>query len=143
MSRARREFPAPVRREIQARAKATGILRCEGCGIDLTGKKWEIDHTIAEALVVDKSRKLTAADGKLLGCDCCHRGPDGKTAKDVAAIAEAKRREAIHLGARPAPARKMQGQPFPKTGKTQHREAKARDQLPMPERRPMFARVER
>lgn len=36
-------------------------------------KPYHIDHTIADALQVDKSRKLTADDGKLLGVECCHK----------------------------------------------------------------------
>jgi hypothetical protein len=95
----RREFTKPQKAEMMRRSMdPQGRIRCEGCGCDLTGKALEFDHTIAEALVIDKTRKLTAADGQLLGKNCCHRGPDGKTAQDVAAIAEAKRREAAHGG---------------------------------------------
>ena len=90
---ARREFSKPVKAEMLRRATVNGTVHCEGCGLDLTGKAMEFDHTIAEALYLDKSRKLTANDGKLLGT-CCHRGPDGKTAKDVKQIAKAKRQEA-------------------------------------------------
>lgn len=42
-----------------------------------------------------RKRKLTAADGKCLGVECCHAP---KTKIDVANIAEAKRREAKNLG---------------------------------------------
>jgi hypothetical protein len=89
----RREFTKPVKAEILRRATRDGRIHCEGCDIDVTGKRFEFDHTIAEALILDKSRKLTCDDGRLLG-ECCHRGPDGKTAKDVKAIAKAKRQEA-------------------------------------------------
>ncbi len=97
----RREFSHKIRLVIVARAmNANGQVVCEGCGQILHMKKYEIDHTIAEALVVDKSKPLTAKDGQLLGM-CCHRGEAGKTAKDVSDIARAKRRQAAHLGIKP------------------------------------------
>jgi hypothetical protein len=89
----RREFIQSVRSEIVRRATRNGRVHCEICGIDVTSKKWEIDHIIPEGMLLDKMRKLTCDDGQLLGL-CCHRGPDGKTAKDVKAIAKAKRQEA-------------------------------------------------
>ncbi len=93
----RREFPDRIRLQILKRAMdADGRVRCEGCSGVLKAKVWEIDHTIAEALVVDKTKALTADDGKLLG-PCCHRGEDGKTAADVGRIAKAKRAERAHL----------------------------------------------
>ncbi len=108
----RREFSKSDKAAMLLRARdASGIIRCEGCGMDLTGKHFEFDHVIAEGLVVDKTKPLTIADGKLLGRDCCHRAPGGKTAQDVAHIAKAKRREAYDTGAKlkgkgfPAPAR--------------------------------------
>jgi hypothetical protein len=94
---ARREFSKPIKAEIVRRAMTPdGQVACEGCGLILGRKPYQIDHTIAEALFLDKSRKLTAADGKLLGQECCH-GP--KTAKeDIPTIAKVKRVEAKHLG---------------------------------------------
>jgi hypothetical protein len=85
----RREFPRSVKAEIVKRAMdEKGRIRCEGCyGVV---RRFEIDHVIAEALVVDKTKALTAKDGQLLGY-CCHRGEDGKTAHDVTAIAKSKR----------------------------------------------------
>lgn len=86
----RREFPRKVRFEIIKRASdEKGTLSCEGCGLKLGKKAWHIDHTIADALILDKSRPLTADDGKLLGWDCCHKP---KTAVDVGNIARAERR---------------------------------------------------
>ena len=94
----RREFSNRVRLEIVHRAmNAIGQVVCEGCGLILAAKRFEIDHTIPEAMVTDKSAALTAADGKLLGAACCHAG---KTVKDVGAIAKAKRIEAKRLGIR-------------------------------------------
>ncbi len=98
---ARREFSRAQKVAMIKRAMTgTGQILCEGCGLNVTGKVIEFDHVIAEALVLDKSVALTIADGLVLGRDCCHRAPGGKTAHDLADIAEAKRREARHLGIR-------------------------------------------
>lgn len=97
----RREFPRKIKAQIVHNAmNAKGQLVCEGCGLVLGKKRYEIDHIIAEGLVVDKTQPLTAKDGEVLGVDCCHRGPDGKTSKDVTAIAKAKRVELKRLGIR-------------------------------------------
>lgn len=83
------------------RAMGTGSrILCEGCGLNITGKVIEFDHIIPEALILDKSADLSIADGRVLGRDCCHRRPGGKTAGD---LAEAKRREAKHFGTRSKP----------------------------------------
>lgn len=84
---------------------AKGCIHCEGCGLNISGKAIEFDHVIAEALVLDKTRELSVDDGRVLGRDCCHRAPGAKTAQDLAVIAEAKRREARHLGIRPLSSR--------------------------------------
>jgi hypothetical protein len=88
----RREFSRNQREQIVERSKRGGKICCEGCGQVLAGKPYEIDHIIAEALrpEADKQKPITVAEGQLLG-KCCHRGPDGKTNKDVAKIAKAKR----------------------------------------------------
>jgi hypothetical protein len=108
---ARREFTSAVYAQIVLRAtNAAGLVQCEGCGLVLGKRPYHVDHTIADGLQIDKRRKLTADDGKLLGVECCHRP---KTADDVAKIAEAKRREAKHLGiARPKQSIRSAG--FPK-----------------------------
>ena len=85
---------------IKRASDTQGLIFCEGCGLNVTGKAFEFDHVIAEELVIDKTKPLTIADGKLLGRDCCHRAPGGKTAQDAAIIAKAKRREDAHLGIR-------------------------------------------
>lgn len=90
----RREFTRNQREQIVERSKnACGEICCEKCNLVLAGKPYEIDHTIPEALrpEADKQRPITIAEGQLLGKDCCHRGTDGKTNKDVALIAKAKR----------------------------------------------------
>lgn len=89
----RREFTRNQREQIVERSKnERGEICCEKCRQVLAGKPHEIDHTIPEALrpEADKRKPLTIADGQLLGL-CCHRGPEGKTNKDVAQIAKAKR----------------------------------------------------
>lgn len=93
---ARREFTRDVYAQIVRRAmNERGHVVCEGCGLVLGKKPYQIDHTKPDALEIDKSRKLTAADGKLLGQACCHAP---KTKQDVKVIAQAKRREAKSLG---------------------------------------------
>lgn len=92
----RREFSRSVKAEIVRRAMdEKGFIACESCGLILGKRKYHIDHIKADALEVDKSAKLTAKDGQLLGVECCHKE---KTRQDVAVISEAKRREEKHLG---------------------------------------------
>lgn len=100
---------SPVRREFSRAQKVAMIKRamdgagricCEGCGLNITGKAIEFDHIIAEALILDKRAPLEVEHGRVLGRDCCHRAPGAKTSRDLAAIAEAKRREARYLGIR-------------------------------------------
>ena len=101
----RREFPRRIRAEIVLRAtNADGVICCEGCGLPLGKKAYQIDHTLPEALVMDKSRKVTAADGKLLGQACCHAP---KTADDIRRIRKADRQRDKHTGA-------MGRKPWPK-----------------------------
>lgn len=90
----RREFTKAVRVQIIKRATgANGQQFCEEC--HALAKRFEVDHVTADALETDKSRKLTAEDGRLL-CKPCHLE---KTKQDVPAIARAVRREARNLGA--------------------------------------------
>lgn len=99
----RRNFSRKVRFEIIKRAtNERGRLICEGCGIDVTGLRVEIDHVLAEALVMDKSQALTAKDGQLLGLKCCHRGGDNKTKGDIQRIRKADRQRNSHAGLKAA-----------------------------------------
>ena len=93
----RREFSRSVKFEIIQRATRDGVLYCESCGMNVTGKKAEIDHKLAEALVVDKTKPLTAADGWLIGLKCCHRA---KSAADIKIIRKSDRQRAKHIGAK-------------------------------------------
>ncbi|KSV78961.1 hypothetical protein N182_18355 [Sinorhizobium sp. GL2] len=127
---ARREFTKSVYIQIVKRAMLpNGEIACEGCGLILGKKKYHVDHTIADALQIDKSRKLTADDGKLLGVDCCHKP---KTADDVAVIAEAKRREANHLGV------KRQTKPIRSPGFPKSEKAASRSPKPSLPFRPLY-----
>lgn len=94
----RREFDRKTKVAIIRRATRDGVVYCEECGLPTS--RFHIDHTDPDALQIDKSRKLTADDGKLLCAgsrETCH---GRKTAeRDIPNIAEAKRREAADLGA--------------------------------------------
>lgn len=118
---ARREFTKSVYAQIVKRAlhPKHGIC-CEGCGLVLGAKPYHVDHTIPDALQIDKSRKLTIDDGKLLGVECCHKP---KTAEDVAVIAEAKRREERHLGIK-RKTQPIRSAPFQKSEKAARRSPK-------------------
>jgi len=118
----RREFPKEIYAQIVRRAtNAQGHIQCEGCGLVLGKKPYHVDHTIPDALFLDKKRKLTAADGKCLGVECCHAP---KTKVDVANIAEAKRREAKNLGMKTRAKQPIKSAPFAKADKPE-RQAKA------------------
>jgi 5-methylcytosine-specific restriction endonuclease McrA len=72
------------------------------------GEAWEVEHVIAYALTQDNSDdNLRPSHVK------CHRA---KTDRDVAAIAQAKRREAKHRGVA-KPAGKIRSAPFPPASK--------------------------
>lgn len=106
----RREFTPTVYAQIVHRAMVGGQIHCEGCGQALGKKKYNVDHTKPDGLEIDKSRKLTPDDGKLLGVECCHAP---KTKIDVAVIAEAKRREAKDLGIKTRVKAKIPSPPKP------------------------------
>ena len=130
----RREFSRNQQEAIVERSKRNGVICCEGCGLVLAGKPHEIDHVIPEGLrpEADKKKPLTIAEGQLLGKDCCHRGEDGKTNKDVAQIAKAKRQNAKHLALKTAkPKAPIQSRP-------KAEKAQTKPSLPV---RPMFAPV--
>lgn len=89
MTRTKRlEFSKSVRIEIFRRAGGPGNLRCEGCGLSLQNKPFEVDHTIEEWEREDVAHglreALTANDGKLLGKNCCHKAKSAKKAGERA-----------------------------------------------------------
>ena len=127
----RREFTNAQKAEIVRRAKDENeTIRCEGCGLALKKGGYEVDHIIPEGLRpdADKVKPLTVADGQLLG-PCCHRGDGGKTAKDVAQIAKAKRQERRDLGLT-RPVAKMKSRPHPISERTARNQARERPKLP-------------
>jgi len=126
----RRNFTRDVYAQIVKRAMTpNGEIACEGCGLVLGKKKWHVDHTKPDALEIDKSRKLTAEDGRLLGVECCHKP---KTAIDVKVIAKAKAVEAKHLGIKPKKV-PIRSAGFPKSPKP--------DKIPVPPPRSLFQEV--
>lgn len=132
---ARREFSRSQREQIVKRAtNAAGYVACEGCGLVLGKKPYEIDHIIPEALRPDedKTRPLSIADGQLLGMECCHRGADGKTRQDVKRIAKAKRSAAKHMGFE-RPKQPIPGRGFTKSEKPKRISKDALPELPRPQ----------
>lgn len=81
------EFSRKIRASIIERADG----KCEGCGIILGGKSFEIDHILPAAL----GGTATQSNGRLL-CIPCHRE---KTVKDVRRIRKADRQRDKHTGA--------------------------------------------
>ena len=130
----RREFTRNQREQIVERSKRNGVICCENCGFVLGAKPFEIDHIIAEGLrpEADKQRPITIAEGQLLGKECCHRGQDGKTNKDVKAIAKAKRQYNRANGlTRPK-------QPIPSPGFARSEKSARAPKLPLPAPKPLF-----
>lgn len=118
---ARKEFSKSVKVACVKRATVDGRIFCEGCGALVTGK-FEIDHIRADGLLGEP----TIENARLL-CSPCHAE---KTKADVAAIAKAKRCEAIHLGVRKKPSFVSRG--FAKFTKA------PKEPLKLPPRKPMF-----
>jgi 5-methylcytosine-specific restriction enzyme A len=104
----RREFPRAVRVQVIKRATRESIVYCEECS--LPAKKFQIDHVRADGLL----GKPVLENARLI-CETCYRI---KNPQDTSAIALAKRREAIHLGAKPAPAAPIRSPGFARTQRT-------------------------
>ena len=100
----RKEFTKAVK---VARYKYSGE-RCEECAACVKFKLYHVDHNRADGL----AGEATFENARIL-CIPCHLE---KTGKDVAAIAQAKRREAKHLGA-DLPVKKIQSRGFAKSTK--------------------------
>jgi hypothetical protein len=107
----RRNFSTGLKVAIKDRAtRENGQTYCEKCGEPC--KRGEVHHLEMDAMKIDKSRKLTAADGAFW-CLPCH----GEATKAQAPIlAKAKARQAAHAGIK-APSRKMPSRPWPVTEK--------------------------
>jgi len=91
---ARQEFSRKQRSQIIFRATGPdGVIVCEGCGMRLGKKPFEIDHILPCAL----GGEATLENAQLLGKECCHRG--GKTQDDIRMIRKADRQRDKHNGA--------------------------------------------
>lgn len=86
----RKNFKQSVQVACIKRATRDGVVYCEECSLPV--RKWEIDHINPDGL----TGQPTLENAKLL-CLPCHAVKTNT--KDKPAIAEAKRREAKHLGA--------------------------------------------
>jgi 5-methylcytosine-specific restriction enzyme A len=120
----RKEFSKAVKVQATKRATRDGVTYCEGCG--LPSKRWHYDHENPDGLTGEP----TLENCKLL-CVPCHAT---KTKQDVAAIAKAKRREALNLGVRKEPT--IARRQFPKA--PEQRRASKPLSKPLPDRRPMY-----
>ena len=104
----RLEFTKKVRLEIWRRAGGPNEFKCEGCGLPLNGKSFEIDHTIEEwergGNHPDRTA-LTAEDGKLLGKACCHLVKSNKK--------KAEKAHGDRIIAKAAKAQKRKSRPMP------------------------------
>src|SRR4051794_18938663 len=89
------ELACPMRKEFSTRTKALAFQRangrCEACGARLTTGKFHYDHENPDGLTGSND----LANCRVL-CTACHRD---KTRNDVGHIAQARRREARHIGA--------------------------------------------
>jgi len=117
---ARKEFSRSIKVAVIKRATVDGKTFCEECGA--LAKRWEIDHVRADGLLGE----ATLENAKLI-CKPCH---DEKTKSDVKSIAQAKRREAIHLGVRKKPS--LRGSGFSKSAKA------PKEALKLPPRRSLY-----
>jgi 5-methylcytosine-specific restriction enzyme A len=82
----RKEFPKRVQRDAFVRANG----HCEGCHAKLTLHKYQYDHVNPDGLTGEPT-----LENCMVLCSPCHLE---KTRKDVAAIAQAKRRADRHMG---------------------------------------------
>lgn len=97
---ARKEFSKKVQRDAFVRANG----HCEGCGAKLTVGKFQYDHINPDGLTGEP----TLENCKVL-CSPCHLE---KTRKDVAAIAQAKRRADKQMGIMDPHKAKLRGRGF-------------------------------
>lgn len=93
----RREFPRSVRVAVIKRCTRESNVYCEACGG--LAKRFQIDHIRPDGLMGEP----VLANAQLL-CEACFAV---KNAADTTAIAKAKRREAIHKGAKAPPRQKI------------------------------------
>lgn len=104
----RREFPRSVRVAVIKRCTRDGVVYCEGCG--LPARRFQIDHINPDGLTGEP----VLANAQLI-CEACF---GVKNPQDAKAIAKAKRREAAHIGAKPAPRVKIKSRGFAKRARS-------------------------
>lgn len=110
----RKNFPRAVKVAVIKRATKDGVVYCEKCGA--LAKKFQIDHVRADGLLGEP-----VLENAELICDLCY---GVKNPADTTAIAQAKRREAAHLGIRPAPTKPIRSAGFAPSKKAAEREAR-------------------
>jgi hypothetical protein len=107
----RREFSKALKVAIRKRATRDGVRYCEQMGCGAQAMRGEVHHIRQDAMEVDKTRKLTAADGLYL-CLPCHRIESDRQAGE---LSKALAREAAHHGEkkarRPIPSRPKEKAP--------------------------------
>jgi len=133
----RQEFPEKIRDIIVERSRdEKGRICCEGCGLVLGKKPYEIDHILEEGLrsEADRKRKLTPADGQLLGTDCCHKA---KTKARVKMMRKADRQRKRDNGAK-LPKQTISNRGFPKSQKAK---AVGHSLDPLPRRNPYTGEI--
>jgi hypothetical protein len=125
----RREFGRQAKVDMLKRAKDDlGNVRCENahCRVICTGA-FEFHHVDMDAMQIDKTRKLTAADGLVL-CIPCH---DVETGKQAPILAKVKRNEAKELRV-PTVANgpKLKGAPLPTSARALKRRMNPKPPVP-------------
>lgn len=100
---ARREFPTSVKVAVIKRSTRDGVTYCEKC--KAIAKRWQIDHVNPDGLT-----GKPVIENAMLICKPCY---SVKNPADTRVIAQAKRREARHVGA-VQPKAPIQSRGFPK-----------------------------
>jgi hypothetical protein len=117
----RREFSKAVKVARLRHATRNGIIRCEGCGVMVKPGQFAFDHDDPDGMTgeptFDNCRLLCVS-----GEDSCH---GRKTKLDQSDIARAKRLEAAHVGAKPAPSAPIRSAGFHPTQRTLDRSKRA------------------
>jgi hypothetical protein len=102
----RREFSAKVRTAVIKRATRNDVAYCEKCRA--MAKRFQIDHVRPDGLLGEPT-----IENAMLICEACYLE---KNPKDASTIAQAKRREAKHIGA-VKPAGNIESAPLPSSKK--------------------------
>lgn len=82
----RLEISKRTKLEVFQRAGGPGDLRCEKCGLNIGGKRFDYHHEIPEWVrnaPLSEREPITADDVKLLGYECCHKDISAKDQKTM------------------------------------------------------------